>query len=87
MWQPVLMVNGFVLFVLGLSMLIPVGFDFYDNPAAWSPFSTATLITLFAGLSLFLSNRVKIESISLRQGYLVTFLSWLLVAFFAAIKM
>ena len=85
MWQPVLMVNGFVLFVLGLSMLIPVGFDFYDNPAAWSPFSTATLITLFAGLSLFLSNRVKIESISLRQGYLVTFLSWLLVAFFAAI--
>lgn len=84
MWQPVLMVNGFVLAVLGVSMIVPVGFDFYNNPEQWSPFLTSMLITMFIGLSLFLSNRVKIESITLRQGYLITFLSWVLVAFFAA---
>ena len=39
MWQPVLMVDGFVLFVLGLSMLVPVGFDLYDAPEKTSPFS------------------------------------------------
>ncbi len=85
MWQPVLMVDGFVLFVLGLSMLVPVGFDLYDAPEKTSPFLLSMLITLFTGLSLFLSNRMKITSITLRQGYLITFLSWFSVAAFAAI--
>ncbi len=85
MWQPVLMINGFILSILGLSMLLPATFDIYDNNANWSPFITSLLITIFIGLSLFLSNRVKIAQITLRQGYLVTATCWISVSLFAAL--
>lgn len=85
MWQPVLMINGFILCILGLSMLFPATFDIYDNNINWSPFITSMLITMFIGLSLFLSNKVKISQITLRQGYLVTATCWISVSLFAAI--
>ena len=85
MWQPVLMVNGFILTILGLSMFFPAAIDIYDNNANWSPFITSMLITLFMGISLFLSNKVKIAQITLRQGYLVTITCWITVSLFAAI--
>ncbi|MBR6327593.1 MAG: potassium transporter TrkH, partial [Alphaproteobacteria bacterium] len=61
MWQPVLMIDGFVLSVLGLSMIIPAGLDLYDSAQSWSPFLTSMLMTLFIGLMLFLSNKQKIN--------------------------
>ena len=85
MWQPVLMINGFILSVLGLSMIFPAILDIYDNNVNWSPFITSMLITLFTGLSLFLSNKVKITQMTLKQGYLVTTCCWLSVSFFASI--
>ncbi len=85
MWQPVLMINGFILSILGLSMLIPAGLDMYDTSSDWSPFLTSSLMTLFIGLSLFLSNRSKITQLSLRQGYLITFCCWITVALFSCI--
>ncbi len=85
MWQPVLMINGFILFILGLSMFFPAALDIYDNDTNWSPFITSMLITLFIGLSLFLSNKIKISQINLRQGYLVTITCWISVSLFSAI--
>lgn len=85
MWQPVLMIDGFILSVLGLSMLFPAALDIYDTKTDWSPFVTTALITLFIGVSLFLSNRIKINRITLRQGYLVTSACWVSVALFAAL--
>ena len=85
MWQPVLMINGFILSILGLSMMFPATLDIYDYNVNWSPFITSMLITLFIGLSLFLSNKVKISQITLRQGYLVTATCWISVSVFAAI--
>ncbi len=85
MWQPVLMINGFILFILGLSMIFPAVIDIYDNNTNWSPFITSMLITMFIGLSLFLSNRVKIANMSLRQGYLVTSTCWISVSLFASV--
>ncbi|MBP5615519.1 MAG: TrkH family potassium uptake protein [Alphaproteobacteria bacterium] len=85
MWQPVLMIDGFVLSVLGLSMIIPAGLDLYDSAQSWSPFLTSMLMTLFIGLMLFLSNKQKINGISLRQGYLITVSCWVSVAVFSAL--
>ncbi len=85
MWQPVLMINGFILSILGVSMICPAIVDIYDNNTNWSPFITSMLVTMFIGLSLFLSNRVKIANISLRQGYLVTATCWISVSLFASI--
>lgn len=85
MWQPVFMISGYILGVLGLIMLIPAGLDMSVTGDDWSPFISAAMITVFFGFSLFLSNYTKIESITLRQGYLVTVVSWVLVCVFASI--
>ncbi|MBR1915256.1 MAG: TrkH family potassium uptake protein [Alphaproteobacteria bacterium] len=85
MWQPVLMIDGFVLSILGLSMIVPAFFDFYDAQSSWSPFLTSMLITLFTGLMFFLSNKHKINSISLRQGYLITLVCWVSVGIFSTL--
>ena len=85
MWQPVLTVSGYILGILGILMLIPAGFDIWLDGLEWSPFLTTSAITVFFGLSLFLSNNTKVERISVKQAYLITTFSWLLVSIFAAV--
>lgn len=85
MWQPVFMISGYILGILGLIMLIPAGLDISATGEDWSPFISAAMITIFFGFSLFLSNYTKIERITLKQGYLVTVVSWVLVCVFAAV--
>lgn len=85
MWQPVLMIDGFILCILGLSMLFPAALDMYDNKTDWSPFFSAALMTLFIGLMFFLSNKNKINKLTLRQGYLITFCCWVSVAIFSSL--
>ena len=85
MWQPVFMISGYILGILGLMMLIPAGFDMSVTGEDWSPFISAAMITVFFGFSLFLSNYTKIEKITLKQGYLVTAVSWFLVCMFASV--
>ncbi len=84
MWQPVLMISGYFISVLGLAMLFPAAVDIYYTGNGWSHFFTSAIISLFLGLSLFLANRSKIEKITLRQGYLLTVISWFSIAFLAA---
>ena len=66
-------------------MLLPAFLDVYDTKTDWSPFFTSTLITFFIGVMLFLSNKNKISKLSLRQGYLITFVCWVSVALFSSI--
>lgn len=85
MWQPVLMISGYFISVLGLTMLFPALLDIYQSHQNWSLFITSAIISTFIGLSLFLANNVKIKSISLQQAYLLTAISWFSVTLLAAI--
>ncbi len=85
MWQPVLMISGYFISVLGLSMLIPAALDIYYTGANWSLFVTSSIISLFIGLSLFLANNNKLRNITVQQGYLLTAISWFSVALLAAL--
>lgn len=38
MWQPVLMISGYFISVLGLAMLFPAALDIYYSHAKWSLF-------------------------------------------------
>ena len=81
MWQPVLMINGYLISVLGIAMLIPAVCDIYWTKSDWSAFLSSAIICLFVGLSLFLANRMTIKKISLQQGYLITVFGWLSLTF------
>lgn len=80
MWQPILMINGYFVSLLGFAMLFPALVDMHYTKNSWSPFITSSIIALFIGLSLFLANRTTIKKISIQQGYLLTVLSWLAIA-------
>ncbi len=84
MWQPVLTISGYILGILGLIMLVPAGYDMFVGDKTWSPFITTAMASIFFGFSLFLANYTKFERIGLKQAYLVTAISWLLVCFFSA---
>ena len=85
MWQPVLMISGYILGILGLMMLIPAGMDFVADSGLWSPFVSASITTIFVGFSLFLANHQKIDHISYKQGYLITITSWFLSIVFSGL--
>ena len=85
MWQPIFMISGYFVSILGLSMLIPAIVDMYYTRQNWSPFITSAIISLFIGVSLYLGNRTKIEKISIRQGYLITTISWFALSLLSAL--
>ena len=85
MWQPVLMISGYFISVLGLAMLFPAALDIYDTHSSWSPFLSSAMISLFLGMSMFLANKTRIDKVSLQQGYLLTVVSWFSVTLIAAI--
>ena len=85
MWQPVLMISGYFISVLGIAMLFPAAVDMYFSNAKWSIFINSAIISFFIGLSLFLSNRGKIRDINLRQAYLLTSIIWFAITILSAV--
>ncbi|MBQ7286023.1 MAG: TrkH family potassium uptake protein [Alphaproteobacteria bacterium] len=85
MWQPVLMISGYFISVLGVAMLFPAALDIFYTNVNWSYFINSSIIAFFIGLSLFLSNQGKVRGINLRQAYLLTVISWFSVTILAAI--
>ena len=85
MWQPVFMVSGFFMSIMGLAMLIPAGLDMYDKGTNWSYFLNSSIISLFLGLSLYLANHMEIKKLSLQQGYLLTAGSWISIILISAL--
>lgn len=87
MWQPILMIDGYLMSIIGISMLIPAAYDMYLTHTQWSSFASSSAISLFLGMMLFLTNRMPIGKITLRQGYLITVISWLSLVMMAAIPL
>ena len=85
MWQPVFMICGYFVSVLGIAMLFPAALDMYYTGVNWSIFLSSSIVTIFIGLSLFLANRGKIKDISIQQAYLLTVFSWVSVALLASL--
>lgn len=85
MWQPVLMIDGYLMSILGLSMLIPAGYDIYIQHQGNSPFTGSAVVSLFAGIMLFLANKMPVKKITLPQGYLITVVCWLSLTLLASL--
>jgi len=85
MWQPVLMICGYFVSVLGMAMLVPAAVDIYYSGTNWSVFLNSAMVAFFIGLSLFLGNKSKINDINIRQAYLITVVSWIMVTLLAAV--
>ncbi len=84
-FRPIFFVVGLLLTVLGVAMLLPALVDAAVGSSDWQVFLVAATLCAFFGISLSLTNRCDMGHLSLRQAFLLTTLSWLVVALFGAL--
>jgi trk system potassium uptake protein TrkH len=86
-FRPILFVNGVLLIIVSLVMLLPALVDIAVGHDDWKVFATSSMATGFIGVTLFLTNRGYIGSLNLRQAFLFTTLSYLIISFFASMPL
>lgn len=84
---PVFFVTGILLSILALAMLIPAAVDYYMLGQDSVAFLASSFMTLFVGLTLFFSNKENQRDITIRETFLLTTTSWVIITFFAMIPL
>ncbi|MEM1399892.1 MAG: TrkH family potassium uptake protein [Pseudomonadota bacterium] len=83
--RPVFFVVGLLLSVLAFAMLVPAAVDLALRNEDWQVFAGSSAVTLFFGMSLFLSSRRSAFDLNIRQAFILTVTSWVTIAAFAAL--
>jgi len=84
-FQPVLYIIGYLLSTLSIILCIPAAVDAFYGDNQWQPFTFAALISLFFGILLILANKSENFTISIKQAFLLTTLSWIFIALFGSL--
>ncbi|MGE0844994.1 MAG: TrkH family potassium uptake protein [Flavobacteriaceae bacterium] len=83
--RPALSVAGLLLTLLGTSMLLPAMIDLYFGNRDWVVFAGSGLMTVFVGVTMWVTCQGKAQAISLRQAFVMTSLSWIALVAFGAL--
>ena len=84
-YRPIFLILGLLLTTLALMMLIPTALDVFSGNPDWQVFAIAGGVTMFVGVSLALSSRTGGTKLSIRQAFILTTLSWIVLTIFAAL--
>ncbi len=87
MWRPVLMIDGFIVFVLGLMMLLPAGALYYYSGRVDYIFLQSSFTAMFLGGALFLANIGDVKKITILQGYLIPVTCWFIAPLVCALPL
>ena len=79
--------SGLLLVMLGMAMLIPALLDYAQDHVNANAFFMSSFIALFIGGALCLTNRGDMEKFNVREGFLLTSLSWLLLCIGGALPL
>ncbi len=82
--RPILLVTGILLCTLAASMILPILVDLHGNNPDWQVFLLCMTFTGFLGGALILTNSSDKFNISIRQTFLLTTISWTVLALAAA---
>jgi trk system potassium uptake protein TrkH len=83
--RPILFILGVLLLVLAAGMAVPLVVDLLLGEGHWRAFLTSAVITAFIGGTLVLAERSNVQTISIRQAFLLTGGAWLTACAFAAL--
>ena len=84
-FRSIVNIIGLLLCIEAAAMLIPLIYDLYYKNEDWVQFLYSSLITFFIGIILFISFRNKNVKLGIRQAFLLTISSWLVISLFGAI--
>ncbi len=83
--RSVSLIMGALLILLGVFMLAPMLTDFVTGSDEWRSFATASALTLFSGAILMLVARGGQLHMNLRAAFILTTVSWVVMAAFATL--
>ena len=84
-FRPVFYIIGILLCIESMTMLIPMAIDLIYQNSDWQIFLFSSILTFFIGLVLYSSFRSPKNIINLRQAFVLTVLSWIIIAFFSSL--
>ena len=84
-FRPIFLILGFLLTTLAIMMLVPAAVDIFSGNPDWQVFGSSAAVTLFIGVSLSLTSRMGGAKLSIRQAFVLTTLSWIVLTVFAAL--
>jgi len=84
-FRPILLILGLLLATLAVGMCIPALVDAHQGNPDWQVFAVSAGLTLFVGVSLTLTSSTGKMSLNVRQAFVMTTLSWLVLTIFAAL--
>jgi trk system potassium uptake protein TrkH len=86
--RPVFFLLGWILVGLAGAMLLPATADLITGNRDWRAFALSAVVTLGCGAALLVGCRCQLQGgLTLRQAFVLTPLSWTVVAFFGAMPM
>lgn len=84
-FRPIFLILGILLTTLAVMMLVPAIADLVVGNPDWQVFAVSSGVTLFIGVSLSLTSRTGGASLSVRQAFILTTMSWVVLTAFAAL--
>ena len=84
-FRPILNIIGLLLCIESIALLIPMIFDYINNNEDWKQFFFISCLTFLIGLVLYVGFKNEKLKINLRQAFLLTILSWLVIALFGSL--
>ena len=82
--RSVLRVLGFMIFILGLMMVIPLGISLYYQDSSSAGILVSILVTAACGSLLYLFFK-RHKDLGIRDGFLIVGMGWFLMALFGAL--
>jgi len=84
-FRPILNILGLLLCIESMALLIPMLFDLLNNNHDWKQFFYISCLTFLIGIVLYVGFKKENMRIDVRQAFLLTILSWFLIALFGSL--
>ena len=84
-FKPIALVSGTVICSVGFLLFVPLITEIIFNSDSWQSYAVPILIYLIVGGSLVITNRNVELKISTKEAFIITVLSWLLLAILCSI--
>lgn len=84
-FRPIVVVIGALLAILALAMLVPAAVDAFHRNPDWEVFVLSAGVTLFVGVAMALTGGIGEVRLSIREAFLMTALSWVVLPLFATL--
>nr|MBP9804540.1 TrkH family potassium uptake protein [Accumulibacter sp.] len=86
-YYPVIRVLSLVIFMFGLTMLVPLLLSWATHDGAESAFDEAFLLTVGSGFGLWYATRKETRDLTIRDGFLMVALVWTVLPVYAGLPL